>query len=220
MFSASVNQSFFCSELVPSSPIVVDELEATNGTVNLITEAFVENNANILVNTININNLVLLNDNGERLIDSDFNFGETIVSNGSGAAFNTDNLQTCPTDTSLLFNIIDNQAIVIDLPDGIIMNQESVPEGINAVIGTEASVRYFIFEDTIATDFFCTNPQPDVAQATATSGTINIVTTETIVDGTPSFNHEITISDLVLLNDRDMPILGINISLGNVSTAD
>ncbi len=220
LYSANVSQSFFCSELVPSSPTVTDELEATNGTVTLVTQQFVENNASILVNTININNLVLLNDNGERLIDSDFNFGETIVSNGAGAAFDTGNLQICPTDPSLLFNINENQAIVVDLPDGIIMNQETAPEGVDAIIENGATLRYFIFEDPIASDFFCTNLQPDTAQAIASAGTINVVTTETIIDGITSFSHSITVSDLVLLNDRDMPLLGTNISLGNVSTSN
>lgn len=74
-FSANVNNAYFCSNLPPTTPIVNDELEATAGTVSVITEEITENEVTRYQHTISIQGLVLLNSNGERIIDTDFEFG-------------------------------------------------------------------------------------------------------------------------------------------------
>ncbi|XLS30398.1 hypothetical protein ACJD0Z_06125 [Flavobacteriaceae bacterium M23B6Z8] len=74
-FSANVNNAYFCGNLPPATPTVSDELEATAGTVSVITEEIIENEVIRYEHTISIQGLVLLNSNGERIIDTDFEFG-------------------------------------------------------------------------------------------------------------------------------------------------
>ena len=217
-YSDVVTQTFFCGEFPPATPIVVDELEATGGTVNLTAQSFIENNTSILVNTLNISNLVLLNTNGERLIDSNFEFGDLIVST-SGTIFNSDNLQICANNPDILYNISGNLAIVLELPSGTITNSDNSPDGTQISIG-DATLRFFSFTDPIADDFFCVNPIPDTATSTATNGTVSVVTQEIDVNGTLTFSHAISISDLVLLNGREQQLLGSAVTLGTVSTTN
>ncbi|WP_340202729.1 hypothetical protein [Ascidiimonas sp. W6] len=74
-FSDNVNNAYFCSSLPPATPVVNDELEATAGTVFVTTVEITENEITRYEHTINIEGLVLLNSNGERIIDTDFEFG-------------------------------------------------------------------------------------------------------------------------------------------------
>lgn len=74
-FSNNVSSSYFCSELPPATPIVNDELEATAGKVIVTTVEVIENDVTRYEHTINIEDLVLLNSNGERIIDTNFEFG-------------------------------------------------------------------------------------------------------------------------------------------------
>ena len=224
LFSENVTQAFFCSEIPPATPVVEEEIAATDGTISLVAEQFIENNSNILINTINIENLVLISDNGERIIDSDFNFGEVIFTDGQGAVFNENNLQLCTADNSLLYNVNGNLALVIDLPEGSLLNQESDPEGISQSVPDQATITYFVFSDVIPDDFFCTDPTPEmpelVTQITATAGSLNIITREVIQDGNTTFNHTISVSNLALLNSRLMPLIGTDLGLGTVVTTN
>lgn len=74
-FSENVSTTYFCSAIPPATPIVNDELEATAGTVSVTTVEVVENEVTSYQHTINIEDLVLLNSNGERIIDTNFEFG-------------------------------------------------------------------------------------------------------------------------------------------------
>jgi hypothetical protein len=74
-FSENVSNSYFCSALPPATPVVNDELEATAGTVLVNTVEIIENEITRYEHTINIEDLVLLNTNGERIIDTNFEFG-------------------------------------------------------------------------------------------------------------------------------------------------
>jgi len=221
-FSDNVNQSFFCSELTPSTPVVTDELEATDGVLVLSTNQLVENNQTILVNTLNIQNLVLLNSNGERLINSNFEFGDVTFSS-TGVLFDSANLQICPTDPSILYNVNGEQAIVIDLPDGVLLNQDNQPDGLTADVTNGATVSYLVFDAAIPDDFLCTQPlsaMPGlITQIDATAGIISVNTVES-TETAGTFTHNIAISDLSLLNSRELPLLGVNVDLGNVTTTN
>ncbi|NAS32806.1 hypothetical protein GTQ40_17640 [Flavobacteriaceae bacterium R38] len=221
-FSDNATQALFCDELPPSTPIVNEELQATGGVLTASTNQFVENNRTILVNTLNIQNLVLLNSNGERLIDSNFEFGDVTLSS-TDILFDSANLQICPTDPSILFNVNGNQAIMIDLPDGVILNQSNQPDGLTADIANGATLSYFVFDADIPANFLCTQPLAStpaiVTQINATAGTINVNTVES-TETAGTFIHNISVSGLSLLNGRDMPLLGTTVDLGSVNTTN
>ncbi|NER14181.1 hypothetical protein GWK08_12070 [Leptobacterium flavescens] len=79
-FSANVSNTYFCSELPPADPTVTSELEASAGTIRVNTVEVMDNGTTTYQHTINIEGLVLLNTNGERLVDTNFEFG-TLTTN-------------------------------------------------------------------------------------------------------------------------------------------
>ncbi len=75
IFSGTVSNTYFCSDVPLTEPTVVSELSALTGTIEVTT---VQNGTNPLQfdHTIRFKSVVFENDgNGERLIDSDYLFG-------------------------------------------------------------------------------------------------------------------------------------------------
>ena len=65
-FDEAPSQSYFCSSPPATSPKVLSQIEAQGGTVIIVTR---------YNHLVRIKDLLLTNDNGERLIEQNFNFG-------------------------------------------------------------------------------------------------------------------------------------------------
>lgn len=77
-FNASVNNEYFCGAYPPASPSVISQIEATGGDITITTKPIYDEKTNQLLrydHIISIKNLVLMNSEGVKIIDSDFNFG-------------------------------------------------------------------------------------------------------------------------------------------------
>lgn len=77
-FNGSVNESYFCGSYPPVSPSVISQFEATGGTLYLVTQPIYDEKTNEILrydHIITIKDLVILNSEGNKLIDSNFNFG-------------------------------------------------------------------------------------------------------------------------------------------------
>jgi len=76
-FDEAPSQSYFCSSPPATSPKVLSQIEAQGGTVIIVTRAVRDTVAGVTRynHLVRIKDLLLTNDNGERLIDQNFNFG-------------------------------------------------------------------------------------------------------------------------------------------------
>lgn len=77
-FNETVSTAYFCSTYPPASPAVVSQFEATGGTVTIITKPIYSESTNELLrydHLISIKDLVILNSDGAKIVDSDFVFG-------------------------------------------------------------------------------------------------------------------------------------------------
>lgn len=68
LFSDDVSTSYFCDELPPAKPIVVDEAEATEGELT-ITTSVNANDPELLDHNLQLSGINLENDRGERITD-------------------------------------------------------------------------------------------------------------------------------------------------------
>lgn len=75
IFSDAVSTDYFCDDIPPPAPTVIEEIEAQDGLVTIETTAD-ENNTNF-VHTLRISDLSLIRENGERITDLTISeFGE------------------------------------------------------------------------------------------------------------------------------------------------
>lgn len=72
IFSESVTKSYFCDEIPPSEPTVVEEIEAVSGEV-LITTIQSAVDSTLYEHTIELRDISLLNAQGERITDTSIN---------------------------------------------------------------------------------------------------------------------------------------------------
>ncbi len=78
IFSDDVTKSYFCSDIPPSSPLVIQEITATDGAV-LITTVQSATDSTAYEHTIELSGISLVNDQGERITDLSINEFGTIT---------------------------------------------------------------------------------------------------------------------------------------------
>lgn len=75
LFDAGISSSYFCQEIPPTSPVVLDEMNADSATVVIVTtEIFEDNVLTGYAYEISISDLLFL-DGGERIYYESFPFG-------------------------------------------------------------------------------------------------------------------------------------------------
>ncbi|AEK23263.1 hypothetical protein [Capnocytophaga canimorsus] len=77
-FNEAVNTAYFCANYPPASPWVISQLSATGGKVKIVTKAIRNESDNQIIrydHLITISELVIKNNDGSKLIDSEFIFG-------------------------------------------------------------------------------------------------------------------------------------------------
>ncbi|MDO5105380.1 hypothetical protein [Capnocytophaga sp.] len=77
-FSEAVNTSYFCADYPPTMPSVVSQFQATGGNISIVTKPIYNETTQELLrydHLITITDLVILNADGNKIVDSDFIFG-------------------------------------------------------------------------------------------------------------------------------------------------
>lgn len=72
LFSGTISKNYFCDDIPPSTPTVIQELEAVSGEI-LITTVQSETDSTAFEHTIELSGISLLNENGERITDLSIN---------------------------------------------------------------------------------------------------------------------------------------------------
>ncbi|MBU2945842.1 hypothetical protein [Zobellia uliginosa] len=125
-------------------------------------------------------------------------------------------LATCdneddPLDTTFFFKIDGDEAFLLELESGLLLDQTSTEGTLTSTLGGSSDLIYRLFSDDVSSDYFCsTIPalEPTViSENTATAGDIAINTKVTAVSkDVKTYSHTILISGLVLTNEQNESI--------------
>lgn len=138
-------------------------------------------------------------------------------------SLNNQDVLSCTSDTTatFLFKYDSKQALILNLPSGILVNSNNTTSG---AIPGNYKLYYREFDGTISTSYFCGDYPPSspsvIAQTAATGGTVSI-TTQAIFNSSGTllrYDHLITIKDLVLVNSKGEKIIDSNFIFGTYQT--
>lgn len=121
-------------------------------------------------------------------------------------SFENNEVLSCTADTTatFLFKYNGKQAMILELPQGVLKNSENNTKG---KVASNYKLYYRSFSENVSTNYFCANYPPAnplvQSQFEATGGSITIDTrpiVNTMTNQVERYDHQITISDLVILN--------------------
>ncbi len=237
LFSENVSDDYFCNEIPPVTPTVLQETQATSGIINIVSSLdTVTRTTKTYAHEISIIDLTITNDNNERITDEpglDFGIYRTTVDSSVDLVFSNysdiavSNCENGAT-TSKLFKIINDESIDFELPNSVLINEVTTdPRTIalnNIVNDTSATFSNKVFRRIITEDIICseTLDLSDLENEFRTvSGTLSVTTVEDAdsTPETPLFNHTLTLSDFILedSNGRAAPVIETYV-FGTVTT--
>ncbi len=141
--------------------------------------------------------------------------------------FDDSSIQYCgsspTTESTLFFKISGSEALILTLASGTLKNEVSNGE-IQIPVTGNTKVTYRIFSDNVSKDYFC-NPLPPATptvteEIEAQGGFVHITTTAKTEGETTSYEHNIRLSEISLVNktnDQRITDLRIN-NFGTVTT--
>ncbi|WP_276167472.1 hypothetical protein [Zobellia alginiliquefaciens] len=131
--------------------------------------------------------------------------------------FDTVSLASCgfeddPLDTTFFFKIDGDEAFLLELEEGLLIDETSTEGTLTSSLGGSSSLVYRLFSDDVSSDYFCsTIPvlEPTVInENTAEAGDIAVNTKVTAVSkDVKTYSHTILISGLVLTNEQNESII-------------
>ncbi|CAM3596235.1 hypothetical protein [Zobellia roscoffensis] len=131
--------------------------------------------------------------------------------------FDTVSLASCgleddPLDTTFFFKIDGDEAFLLELEGGLLVNESSTEGTLTSTLGGSSNLVYRLFSDDVSSDYFCsTIPvlEPTVInENTAEAGDIAVNTKVTAVSkDVKTYSHTILISGLVLTNEQNESII-------------
>ncbi|HZJ19118.1 MAG TPA: hypothetical protein VFD35_02035 [Pricia sp.] len=126
--------------------------------------------------------------------------------------FDASNIEFCPgiadpTQTTFFFKINQDEALLLNLPGGLINNATSEPGNFVSTIPDNSNLIYRFFSGNVTSAYFCDAIPPlepsVVKENLATAGNISVDTkVDTLTAETKEYRHTISITDLTLNNDQ------------------
>ena len=213
-FSDAITSSYFCDDIPPSTPTVLEEIDATGGT--LIINTFVSvasETTKTYRHDIQFQQVSLTNSLGERLTDTaGFNYGNvsSTTDNSPELLFaNYSDIAVTACETNFvenqvrLYKLNSDELIFIDLPESLFLNEVTAsPREID--LATLGSFNNYIFDTLVDASFVCTTANLDddsiVGEYVSTSGTVSVTTVENPADEEDfvTYTHTITVNNLNL----------------------
>ncbi|QBA63711.1 hypothetical protein [Muriicola soli] len=141
--------------------------------------------------------------------------------------FDDVSIQTCEstitTATTVFFKINGDEALILDLQNGILANEASSDTIVSTLPG-QSSLLYRVFSGTVSQGYFCDEiPATDptvIEEIEAISGEVLINTVQNASD-TTLYEHTILLRDVSLLNSQGERITDTSINdFGVVTTQD
>jgi len=119
------------------------------------------------------------------------------------------NCETISVDTQLLFKIDDDQALILQLEDGLLQNEVSADTIVSA-IPNQSQLTYRLFNNTVSSSYFCDDIPPAtpsvIEDIEAIEGEVLIVTTST---DAITFRHDILLQGIIITNEAGESIIDL-----------
>ena len=125
------------------------------------------------------------------------------------------------TTSNVLFKINGDEALIVDLPSGL-LNNEVTTTDLESIVPGNSKVSYRIFSDNVSTAYFCDAPPPltptVLEEIEALGGSVFITTTTT---DSITFTHTIRLSGISFVNEDGSRITDLQVSeFGEVTTGE
>ncbi|QLG46386.1 hypothetical protein [Costertonia aggregata] len=213
-FSGDVSTAYFCDEIPPVEPTVLDEIEAEAGTITIISKvSSINTTTKTYSHNINITDLTLINSLNERLTDNSLlDYGNFTTTIGNSATLAFKNYADIPItkceenpleNTVRLYKTINDEFIFIDLPTSLFVN-EATSEPRVLDLATAGIFKNLIVNGISAIETICasdnTSNQAIIGEFFSTEGTISVATTasEPNTEGMVTYTHTITLLNVKL----------------------
>jgi len=213
LFSENVTDDYFCSDIPPSSPAVLEESVASAGTVNIVTTLdTVTSSEKTYAHTMDITDLTLVGGDNERITDEpglDFGVYHTEVESSINQSFSNYadvTLTDCSSENGIitLAQSLNDEFIVLEFPSSILVD-EVTTEPRTLALGTLLSDTMAVFSNHVFNRILnaenvCEELDDTTAAIntfTTVSGQFSVSTVEA-TDSTPEnmiFNHTLTLSN-------------------------
>ena len=119
------------------------------------------------------------------------------------------NCETLSISTQLFFKINDDEALILQLDDGLLLNEVST-EVITSPIPGNSQLTYRLFDDTVTSSYFCDDIPPAtptvVEEIEASDGNVLITTTTT---DSITFTHTIQLEGIIITNTAGESIIDL-----------
>ncbi|BFP42626.1 hypothetical protein FGF1_34710 [Flavobacteriaceae bacterium GF1] len=225
LFSENVANTYFCSDIPPATPTILEETTASSGVLSLISSVdTVTSSTKTYVHDISITDLTLLGNNGERITDQpglDFGTYATTVDSSVDLVFSNYNssvIASCGNEGANVqfFKVANDEAIGLEFPSSILVNEVTIePRTValgNMVNDTTATFTNRVYRKIVTDETVCTltTDDPDLVNSfTTVSGMLSITTVQG-ADSTPenpSFDHTFTLSSFIVqdANENNAP---------------
>lgn len=123
------------------------------------------------------------------------------------------------TTENVLFKINGDEALILNLPSGLLKNEVSTTE-IESIIPGNSQISYRIFSETVTSSYFCDSPPPltptVLEEIEAEAGSIFVTTT---TEDDITYTHNIQLSGITFLNENGSRITDLQVNeFGAVTT--
>lgn len=210
LFSGTVAQDYFCSTIPPAEPMVIEEIIATDGIVQIVTTLDTVNRQTKTYNhAITIPELTMVNSAGESLIDqTGVDYGDYTSSLTSSlgqvfANFSEITPQICDTEATnlVLTQILNDEYLSLNFPTSLLVNTPTGETPRELAIGDTVGFENGIALAATTTEAVCAG-YADAELGNrfrANAGTLQVATVASEPDsnGTITYTHTLTLVDLV-----------------------
>lgn len=237
-YSSAVTSSTICASVPPSSPTVVQEREATQGTITITTTAVKsEPDANGATKIVSYLHTLVFKDLVFDLGDGNTQINETfsqVTYKTTATAFTSfaglTGLFSCENDTAFLFKYSADQALVLDLNDAdaaTLFSSEAGPKTL--LISAENKLTRFFFNTefvSLTNAYFCTIPTPEtpaiIDKFTAENG---VESTSGIIEVTSlasdnGYKHTIVLKNMTMIKGTLKVQMGEEYIFGEFETTN
>ena len=139
--------------------------------------------------------------------------------------FNETAIQVCgtaTTATNVLFKINGDEALILEIPNGLLLNEAST-DTITSTIPSQSQLTYRVFSGTVSSSYFCdaipvTDPTV-LDEIEAANGQVLITTARGTEADSLKYTHTIRLKDITLERENGSRITDLTINeFGTVTT--
>jgi len=233
-YNGTVTSDNICETIPPATPVVNNQWNATDGTIQITTTSVktvntTENSTRISGYSHNIvfKNITFAKENGTQVYET-FPFG-TYTTSATTLPFNFDKTLDKCSNSNLVYDFTTSEALMLNIDPSLIVNEITAANAPRKglISASKNSLTYRLFADLLTGSYFCNATTPTtpalkeewnaVAGVTDVSGIVEVTTT---TNGPNSFKHTIVLKKVTLKKGNSSFLLGDNYIYGDLLTTN